>query len=261
MPCGLVNTFRRFRGVFCLRFQSVALHRAFRWGAAASRRRKLSICETSHPVHTSQKAHGISVTKTQPLFAVWGNNRCWWELFETRGIDLRAGGTVLRCWTWWIIPLCLYAFFRIAVWASSQALSLVGAAQGHWSIRVSRAHIYVYSCSAFVSWGFMAFIENLRIYGTCEKKCQYFTYVKSSFILPCWGVQFFVDSLTNFFPSDLPCFLCIEPTPRQFCCYCFSVKLTYTSSWHCKFQISYLFCVAFDHFGVSAQRQGPVWLP
>jgi hypothetical protein len=46
----------------------------------------------------------------------------------------------------------------------------------------------------------MAFSKNLRISGTCEKNCQYFAYVQSSFIFPCAGVQFFVDALNTFFP-------------------------------------------------------------
>jgi hypothetical protein len=46
----------------------------------------------------------------------------------------------------------------------------------------------------------MAFSGNLRISGTCEKKCQYFAYVQYSFIFPWAGVHFFVDSLTTVFP-------------------------------------------------------------
>ena len=46
----------------------------------------------------------------------------------------------------------------------------------------------------------MAFSENLRISGTCEKKCLYFGYVQSSFISPCAGVHFFVDSYPTAFP-------------------------------------------------------------
>jgi len=75
----------------------------------------------------------------------------------------------------------------------------------------------------------MAFSENLRISGTCEKKCQYFAYVQSSFIFPCAGVHFFVDSLTTVSPSDLPLLSVYRADTSPVLLLLFSLNLNYTS--------------------------------
>lgn len=161
---------------------------------------------------------------------------------------MRSEGTVLAT--------VLLRVIRIAVLASSQALSLVGPHRDSLIDQgMSGPHFPL----------FVFCVCQLRIYGVQWQPEDIWNLWKEMPVLRlrtilihismrrctvlCWCFNHF------FSPYDLPCSLYRADTSPVLLLL-FSVNLTYTSPWHCKF--SYPFCVAFDHSGVSLRIQGPV---